>query len=496
MDWRQPCSILVSTYKSKTMLQYAKLQSVLTYTIFILIISTQLVQAQRPNSKKVQEIGDQIEKLGSIFDKKKKKTSSKISSSQEPATHEKTLTKNTGIQPGDIHPQAKYIDAERMLPFNDGAAIVMTATLLTALINEKGEYIVPYKKYKFVQPDNINTIDQYKSSNFGIYGTGLFLANDELGYDVVITSAGNKLEEPGARCHGLSYDGKYAVFEKDKKYIYINKEGKKFTVDYNLVKVNEGIGIYRGSGKLFYVNLENKIITRTNYTDLEIFSEGLAVVRKNDDYSGPKFGYINTKGIEVIPCKFSNKPSNFHCGLAKVKPQDDTEFKYVFIDKAGNIKLKFVEEDAFKYGGEFGDFFQGYSFAAKAFLDTTGKITFYSDFLNAHQLLTNKPRELTWIEKEDALGFYRDGKWRYTRTFRGHSNEDYNRSGYIDLKSGKNPGFVFGYHTNHLFFDVKSKLAYAERYLGKNNKNNQKWTKGYINEDGIFMIVMAEKSKW
>ncbi len=66
------------------------------------------------------------------------------------------------------------------------------------------------------------------------------------------------------------------------------------------------------------------------YDALYPFSEGMAAVSKNG-----KFGYINTKGELVIPCKFTFA-GPFKDGLACVA--EDFDKPIAFVDKDGNVK--------------------------------------------------------------------------------------------------------------------------------------------------------------
>lgn len=65
------------------------------------------------------------------------------------------------------------------------------------------------------------------------------------------------------------------------------------------------------------------------YTAITEFHEGYAAVRRND-----KWGYINSEGNEVIPCKYVGV-SPFSEGLACVYLEDDN-MPIEFIDKKGN----------------------------------------------------------------------------------------------------------------------------------------------------------------
>ncbi|NLN84139.1 MAG: hypothetical protein GX138_07285 [Firmicutes bacterium] len=67
-----------------------------------------------------------------------------------------------------------------------------------------------------------------------------------------------------------------------------------------------------------------------DYDSIDTFSEGLAIVIKDD-----KWGYIDTKGQEVIPLEY-NWANSFDDGLALVAKGDDFQYKYGYIDQEGN----------------------------------------------------------------------------------------------------------------------------------------------------------------
>jgi len=72
------------------------------------------------------------------------------------------------------------------------------------------------------------------------------------------------------------------------------------------------------------------------YTSVWPFYEGLAVARKGDFFTG-KWGYINEKGEEVIPCIY-DLAYHFSDGLAPVKRGG----KMGFINKKGEVVIPFI----------------------------------------------------------------------------------------------------------------------------------------------------------
>ena len=108
------------------------------------------------------------------------------------------------------------------------------------------------------------------------------------------------------------------------------------------------------------------------YTSFGEFNEGLAYVVNK----AGKYGYINTKGEEVIPCQF-DRANTFYEGMAAVAVGDKYKFidyygKDVFQVKEGEVE-RFSEGLAFVYLGDNSEY-QTIRFAV---IDNEGKIVFY-----------------------------------------------------------------------------------------------------------------------
>lgn len=99
------------------------------------------------------------------------------------------------------------------------------------------------------------------------------------------------------------------------------------------------------------------------------FQEGLSAVCKNN-----KWGYINSKGKEVIPCQY-NGACDFSEGLACVYLEGE-DLPIAFIDTKGEIKIK----------GYYGDIMQGQPFPLF--------------FINGKCWVYDKNREIFYIDKQ------------------------------------------------------------------------------------------------
>ena len=73
-----------------------------------------------------------------------------------------------------------------------------------------------------------------------------------------------------------------------------------------------------------------EVFAKAKYDEVGSFSEGLAVVMKDD-----KYGYINKKGEEVVEPKYDDA-SSFSEGIAPVREGDN----WYIIDKKGKVIRK------------------------------------------------------------------------------------------------------------------------------------------------------------
>ncbi|MBE7172373.1 MAG: WG repeat-containing protein [Williamsia sp.] len=340
------------------------------------------------------------------------------------------------LKAGDIAPNAKYLDIDKFYPFNDGAAVVMKGGS-TALIDTGGNLIVPFNKYDIRSPV---TIDVSLGTN-GAYGA-----------TEVWTPTG--------------------LFKLVNQNKYINSKGQLI------------------NGKEPPYNDLAERLAKKGYTMAGSGSEGLICVYKTDAYGTAKFGFVDSAGREMISPMYSNKPTDFKNGFARVEPKDHSEFLYGFINRQGKLVIKITEAN--NYG--FKEFtYQGYAFSGEYMMDTTGKIIQRFDFLK--QFGINDRTGGTIVSLEDQKGKFKDRKFRIVARDL-QTNDNRNIQGYIDLKTKKLVGFPFSGHPP-IYFDEKAKLAYAEVHMGFDKAGAAIVRQGYINEEGIFVIVKAKAaSQW
>ncbi|MFA5404029.1 MAG: WG repeat-containing protein, partial [Ignavibacteria bacterium] len=132
------------------------------------------------------------------------------------------------------------------------------------------------------------------------------------------------------------FPGDYAWVKLNNKNGFIDRNGKaltSFIYDYTIWGNNGGCGIifvvdtsYERPSDLDDLPCGN--ISKSHYSDF--FNEGYSKINRDG-----KYGFINTKGKEVIPPKY-NYVSNFHHGLAKVKYyKSEYHSEYGYIDING-----------------------------------------------------------------------------------------------------------------------------------------------------------------
>ncbi len=201
---------------------------------------------------------------------------------------------------------AKVIEgAESVMNFSEGRASVINKEGKLGVIDKKGKVIIPfeYDYSVFTYSDGIMCCHKNKEDTWYYFdhdGKQLFETHD----------GGPSQFSDGYACKYCSDDG---------KYYYIDKTGK------------PAFG-----GK--------------KWEWADTFSDGMALV-----YEGNGWGFINTEGELVIPCKYSSRaeenPEGFHDGLALVVT-DPARERVSFIDKTGKkaFEREFLTACSFSEG--------------------------------------------------------------------------------------------------------------------------------------------------
>lgn len=435
---------------------------------------------------------DPLKSLKSILSEMKKPAKKKgvtKKNANEPTTQQSnnapSVQDDSGV--GSISKDAVFIEADRFYMFNNGAAVIQRGPL-DAMIDSKGNLLVPFGKYEFITPSQSKTGGLFNVTPKGEPGSYLCL-----------NAEGKEVKFPGYEFKKLNEDFQYsifrnfqyAIFRNDKRqYLYVDKNNKKFTSDDGFGQISEGIGFTSAGGKLSYrlpITLDNKILTKKKYADISPYSDGMAKVRTLNEFGESKYGFIDNTGKEVIPAIYTQEPSDFKSGLAKVFPRDRTEFDYAYINKKGDIVIKHKGKGFTPFS------YSGYAFYGNSIMNTSGEIILIKDFLASYGIVTNKPGKDFSFPAQEKDEFV-DGHLRFYRPLGGEKNT----FGFINLATHKGvaPAFQYIEESYTLVFDPVSKLAYARRYLGRDAAGKEMWREGYINEEGVFVIVKKEAGKW
>jgi len=158
----------------------------------------------------------------------------------------------------------------------------------------------------------------------------------------------------------LIVDDKDAIVELTPKFV------KSLEVYDELAPFSEGYAAVKRGKKWGYINVKGEEIIPCSFDYADIFSEGLAAVSKDG-----KWGYINTKGEEIIPCSYDNIRA-FGDGLAAVF-QDG---KWGWINTKGEVVIPIKIE-----AKDVGQFNEGLVFICKdyyefSFINKSGEKVF------------------------------------------------------------------------------------------------------------------------
>ena len=110
----------------------------------------------------------------------------------------------------------------------------------------------------------------------------------------------------------------------------------------NANKLDGPLFINEQDGKYGFINTKGEQVVECEFSYADAFSEGLARVEKDG-----KSGYINTKGEQVIECKF-DYAEYFSEGLARV--EKDGKSGYINTKGEQVIECKFDEASGFSEG--------------------------------------------------------------------------------------------------------------------------------------------------
>lgn len=412
---------------------------------------------------------------------------------------------------GSIHPNAVKLDYDRFLFIADGAIGIKKGDKY-ALVNVKGEFIVPWGKYEFQHSDiEVNEFGLIKVRNqhpieapTNPYRTGYINTKGKVVIPVVYARAGFDLYGIGKVAEIVKTPKSNIIREMMpyvERFVHVNFKGvplrhfdghppaynvvygpmvETYRVDSTFIPVKDSKNMYGFIDRMG--RRKTVFFDPGKYLEIRPYSEGMAAARKFDEFGEPKWGYLDPEGKVVIPFVFTKEPGPFFSGLALVEPLKKDNFDFAYIDKKGDVKFSVPQNltpiafyhAAKESASEIGYFVKGYAFwydkaAAKTvMIKPDGSTLFLNDF----------------IKNNNGTNNY------YPRVIQGR----------MFVAVGNKLG-EFSMDGTLLLSPVLTSIHadnWAKYYYGKYYDENKNETEGVINNDGVFILVKAkpESTKW
>lgn len=438
-----------------------------------------------------------------------------------------------------ISPDAIKLDIDRFLFITHGLVAVQKGDK-QALIDVKGNFIIPWGKYTYsdcgpilwqnlIRVSDANNIvsggfidlqgkviipikDRYMYGCFNYFGIS------KLGSQS-LDNKGNVLQEKTFFASSGEFPGRELYTKKQAtNRILIIKEvdeteirgPKDYTPKNNTpghyAKTKDGnLAFTYKKKKYFYGNKLGQVLLSVNYDVARDFTDGRAAVMKTDEFGVGKWGFIDTLGKLVIPLIFTKEPGYFHDGLALVDPTDKTEFQYAYIDKTGQIKIKIGSPDKKDYytpltsDGKKGlkyvtptlwipdiptvsYFINGYSLWSRngylTLLDTTGRFFTPTEFIKNIQ--SDLPQKLIF-QSISELGVY----YSFNINTIGYGLVDFTGNILFPFTGGQyNPDYYSPYALGEVSNDIQKKPQYGYKL------------EGVVNSQGKFILIKEAKGTW
>ena len=142
---------------------------------------------------------------------------------------------------------------------------------------------------------------------------------------------------------------KYAVVKLNGKFGTINQKGEIIIEPiwgWILQGKKSELNLVEKDSLYGYIDKKGKIIISPQYTDADLFSEGLAAVS-----NGKKYGFINSRGDTIIPFIYDETFLGFNNGLSDVTLCDSCGF----IDKKGRIVIPLIYETCYPFMSKYAE---------------------------------------------------------------------------------------------------------------------------------------------
>jgi hypothetical protein len=384
---------------------------------------------------------------------------------------------------GSVAPNATYLDVDHVFPFNRGAAVIVKGNAYF-LIDKNFKPVIPFNKYELITP--LIGMDVFR-------GSAKFKNDEFFNHQgtLIYTAPGNKLSRWEHRPDGYIWFGeeKGNVSIIPGQITCVNAKGKKIVIKTTGAEEfhewHEGLVRVKMLDKYGYMDTTGKMVIPAQYVHAKEFSEGLAAVAKLNEFGEAKWGFIDKTGKVQIPFQYSIMPSSFGFGYAVILPKVQTDTKFSLINHNGEIKVN-VPVSSKAEANTDKKFIGGFMRASLlGGCDIFGEEYSYQTRFAQAGLPARNMTYPNWFVEEP----YQDGQIVFVRSTR----EGELKKGILDIENGKYIDPIF---TEITLFDPVSNLAYAKLETGKDNNGFPIYREGYINRQGVFVLVKQTKSNW
>lgn len=501
--------------------------------IILLILIPSLCFSQNTKTDKVvDQVNSAIGTAGNVLGLFKKNKNTTTSSSDNSGNKTsgifgKLLSTGTQTGAGKITNNTIAVDCDRMLPFVNGVAIIEKGNS-KAVINAKGETIIPFNRYNTIYYHGVNFIMANSPQSQGtlyLDHSGKVIVDEGLwhkkGFGWRDDSANIGLGSTSYKHYVImeqTTSKNYQVVSKD--YYIIDEKGnqKKITAS-RLANGFEGIEIVykdvvivsapvkQSSSKLYGLkDLNNNLILPHQYEYISEFLDGYACIGKTDNFGTMNYGVINSSGKFVIELKYSNQINVFGGGYFGVTPHSDQEYGFVLLDSTATPVYKVKRNDAPSHYQIPTNFEDGFLFN-KDYIFVNNKPVKAADFLRGKgvSVPTDGYAQLIGHSDQNYLNFNSREFSMYDDSiaFRVGDNKGGNNSGFYLPKSGKLIVGNFTDYTNgqvnnyDFLFDTTSGLSSLLQIKNGNQSDNSErnYTKGSIDRNGNFVIIQQAAVK-
>lgn len=303
----------------------------------------------------------------------------------------------------------------------------------------------------------------------------------------LINRNGDELVPPTYDSHSGIFDN-IAGLRKDGKWIYFNAKGKPVFSDTIVLTGHtafKGKIVFKkekdGHAKKGLLNMDSEVIIKPKYNKISRYFNdfGLMKVQNNG-----KIGYVDEKGIEVIPLIYTEVNEDFSkSGL--IGAQKDG--KYGFIDKDNHVIIPFEYEKVKKFRDN------------RAAVKKNGKWGYINKKNNAK---TSFIYEKANPFSENRASVKKDGNWFFINSngkekFQFKKGSRYTMGFSDGLRVFKDPKTgKFGFKNKRNTIKIEAKYDEALPFIKKMARVKLNGKYGYINKHGKIIIPIKYKELW